>query len=313
MSGLGPYYLPIPPRAWYRVQDQCTYFNGTPPITVQAPLLGNTIPFSSLAYQTALINKGNILQYKKNSSNLTKQQRYAQIAKGKWTNRTTTWATQSDKYTNPNTNHLKRVGANRITLNGATTNLPVTCPLPPLPDNNILPPISNVPINPNPLYIPPLPNKNLNETIIPVVPVNVPETPEVILDLGNLICNTTENICTGEIESHPANRFFNPTSDSDVPGPIQELYWNDRIQTWYPKQRLTMNNSTDKWPYNAKLIFPIDGCNPPKPTPTPPVIICVIPGPPTLVSAIAGDTSVTLSWLPPLIGNECPITEYIID
>jgi hypothetical protein len=257
MSCLGPYYLPIPPRAWSRVQDQCTYFTGDPPRTVQAPLLGNTISFSALAYQTALINKGNVLQYKKNSSNLTKKQRYAQIAKGKWTNRTTTWATQTDKYTNPNTNHLKRVGTENITLNGTTTNLPITCPTSPIIDNNILPPISNVPINPDALFIPPLPDNPTN--IIPGVPAIIPTLPEVILNLGNLICNTTENKCTGETKSQPANRLFNPTSDSDVPGPIKELYWNDRIQTWYPKQRLTMNNSTDKWPYNAKLILPVDG------------------------------------------------------
>ena len=262
MSCLGPYYLPKPPRAWNRVQNQCTYFTGSPPATIQVPLLGITVPFSALAYQTALINKGNVLQYKKNSSNLTKQQRYSQIAKGKWTNRTTTWATQSDKYSNPNTTSLKRVGSENITLNGGTTNLPVTCPVVPIIDNIILPVISNVPINPDALFIPPLPNDNTNINIIPVVPVDIPAAPTVILNLGNLICNTTENICTGETETHPANRLFNPTSASDVPGPIQELYWNDRIQTWYPRQNLTMNNSTDKWPYNAKFILPVDGFTP---------------------------------------------------
>jgi hypothetical protein len=46
---------------------------------------------------------------------------------------------------------------------------------------------------------------------------------------------------------------YYPTSDSNVPGPIQQLYWDPKLQTWYPKQRLTMNNSTNKWPTNYKL------------------------------------------------------------
>jgi hypothetical protein len=46
---------------------------------------------------------------------------------------------------------------------------------------------------------------------------------------------------------------YYPTSDSNVPGPIQPLYWDPKLQTWYPKQRLTMNNSTNKWPTNYKL------------------------------------------------------------
>jgi len=213
MSCLGPFYNPVPPREWSRVQNQCTYLTGSPPTTINVPLLGITVPFNALAYQVALINKGNVLQYKKNSSNLTKNQRYSQIAKGMWTNRNTTWATQSDKYSNPNTQSLKRVGAETILVNGI-----------PIPDG------------------------------------------------GNLLCNVTENPITGETVVQPANQNYHPTSDSDVPGRIQQLYWNERIQTWYPRQRYTMNNSTDKWPINSKAIFPVDGFTPPiipEPTPEP--------------------------------------------
>lgn len=211
MSCLGPFYNPVPPREWSRVQNQCTYLTGSPPTTINVPLLGITVPFNALAYQVALINKGNVLQYKKNSSNLTKNQRYSQIAKGMWTNRNTTWATQSDKYSNPNTQSLKRVGAETILVNGI-----------PIPDG------------------------------------------------GNLLCNVTENPITGETVVQPANQNYHPTSDSDVPGRIQQLYWNERIQTWYPRQRYTMNNSTDKWPINSKAIFPVDGFTPPIiPEPTP--------------------------------------------
>lgn len=261
MSCLGPYYIPNPPREWSRVQNQCTYLTGEPPKTINVPLLGSTVPFPLLYYQVALINKGNVLQYKKNSSNLTKLQRYSKIATGSWTNRNTTWASQSDKYSNPNIQSLKRVGGENVTKDGLTpSNQPVTCPAEPVIVNPILPTvIVNPVVNPDPTIIPPLPNPNPGTNIIPVVEDEVIPDPIIIQDFGNLLCNVTENICTGETVTQPANQNFHPTSDSDVPGRIQELYWNARIQTWYPRQRYTMNNSTDKWPVNSKAIFPVNG------------------------------------------------------
>jgi hypothetical protein len=257
MSCLGPYYLPQPPREWSRVENACVYFNETNSNYVTIPLIGKTVPISSLYYVVALINKGNVLQYKGNSSQLNKQQVYSKIAKGQWTNRTTTWATQSDKYTNPNTNHLKRVGGEWIDENGQVVVKP-SCQLPPAPINYVLPSTQPMP-NINQILPPPPPVINpTTNNAIPLVPT-VTEEPTAILDFGNLICNTTENICTGETFTQPANSNWHPTTDSDVPGPITELYWNERIQTWFPRQRLTMNNSTNKWPYNAKAIFPVNG------------------------------------------------------
>jgi hypothetical protein len=214
-------------------------------------------------YETlALLNKGNVLQYKKNSSLLTKQQVYSKIVNGNWTNRTTTWATQSDKYTNPNTNYLKRIGGEWISANGENAD-PPSCVDNRLPNNKILPSNQNMSNN-NPIIPPPPPNNpNNNGNSIPMVSPDINKTPNGILDFGNLICNTTENICTGETFTRKANSNWHPTTDSDVPGPIKELYWNPRIQTWYPRQRLIMNNSTDKWPYNAKGIMPINGFIPP--------------------------------------------------
>ena len=72
-------YLPQPTRVWSRVQNTC----------VQLSL--------SEADKIAMLNKGNVLQYKANSSNLTKAQKYSKIAKGQWINRNTTWATQSTR------------------------------------------------------------------------------------------------------------------------------------------------------------------------------------------------------------------------
>ena len=98
MSGLGPGYNPKPPRAWYRVQID---------------VLNNPASYQP---EKQMLLKGNILQYKKNSSNLTKQQRYSQIAKGQWTNRTKSWASQTQTSTNPNTSSLLRVNYESVPL-----------------------------------------------------------------------------------------------------------------------------------------------------------------------------------------------------
>jgi hypothetical protein len=185
-------YLPNPPRVWSRVNTICTYDISTNNVN---PLYFNRIQE---------INKGNVLQYKKNSSQITKQQKYSQIAKGLWTNRTKTWATQSDLYTNPNTLSLKRVGFTEIIRDDI--NNPFNCP-------------------------------NFN----------------TFKDGGILLCNSYENPCTGKIIKKTYQSNYFPTSDSDVPGPIKLLYWDPRTQTWFPKVRRTMNNSTDKWPINYKL------------------------------------------------------------
>ena len=110
--------LPSPARTWNRVQGECSLFtdpnstfNQNPNQTVTIPLTGKVVPAGNLANEIAMLNKGNVLQYKKNSSNLTKKQQYALIAQGKWVNRKT-WGTQSARgYTNPNTMHLQRVNS----------------------------------------------------------------------------------------------------------------------------------------------------------------------------------------------------------
>lgn len=266
MSCLGPYYSPNPPREWSRVQNYCSLVYDNPPSTVKLPLIGITVSYQASLYYTDLIRKGNVLQYKNNSSNLTKSQRYSKIAKGMWTNRNTTWASQTAEYTNPNIKSLKRVGNINIniTTGGTETTLPITCPTLPIINNQSLPYIiSESNINP---VLPPPPTPNViteNSGIIPLVISDQTDSPPLVIpDLGNLICNTVENICTGETFSQQANRFFHPTTDSDVPGTIKELYWNNRIQTWYPKQRLNMSNSSNKWPYNSKFILPANGFNP---------------------------------------------------
>ena len=272
---------PKPPRVWSRVGGVCS----TLPVDTITPVEAGTI---------AMLSKGNVLQYKKNSSNITKQQRYSQIAKGKWTNRTTTWASQSVNATMPNTLSLKRVNYRTIYLdNGAPAVGPITCP------TFVEPTIPNkLPINPNtqnivprpgitttfvqicpvyvdppgpPIYInedpsPELPEKPINPKIVPVLPyINPPPepTPRVIIpDGGNLICNVAENICTGQILSiTQANDNCNPSSASDVPGPIIPLCYSNGLPTYYPRRRYIMTNSGNKFPVGYKCLGTQAGIN----------------------------------------------------
>ena len=248
MSCLGPDYNPVPPREWARYENLCAYY-GT-----------NIVGLNGLTYNLSQLKKGNVLQYKKNSSNLTKNQIYSKIATGMWTNRTTTWASQSDIYTNPNTTSLKRVGYININISGpfpVPTTAPLTCNLPIIPPNNVLP-INNSGTQPNPnpppIIPPPPPSDKGSNTIIPNIVG--PSEPEqiVIPDGGNMVCNIKENICTGEIYEVTRNQQCFPTSDSDVPGPIQSLCYNDALPTYYPRTKITYGTSGNKWPQGSKFI-----------------------------------------------------------
>jgi hypothetical protein len=247
-------YLPIPPRAWSRVETRCTF---------DTSVNDNSSSYDPFVFRRlAQLNKGNVLQYKINSSQLTKKQRYSQIAKGMWTNRTKTWATQSITYSNPNTTSLKRFGFIEY------------------PRNDITP---GSPANPAGPYVP-----------VGVLsdPFNCPNF--TFKDGGSLICSAYENPCTGEVVERTFQQNYYPTSDSDVPGPIQYLYWDPRLQTWFPRQRLTMNNSTNKWPINYKLFKS-----------------AIQPNAPTLEIVSSTSNSVELSWT--ISNNTCyPVSSFAI-
>ncbi len=274
MPYLGSDYNPKPPREWYRFENQCAYSNA--PIQIQ----------NGQAYLLDVLKKGNVLQYKKNSSNITKQQRYAQIAKGMWTNRTTTWATQTQSYTNPNTGSLRRVGYNNINTKNPTvllnlngrgqnainnaaffllqdTDAALTCP------TDVTNIYYSLPINDGdsgtigqvpapiipPAYKPPLKEYAIDVVLPPIYAVNTTPETNVIPDGGTLVCNVSENICTGEIYSITQNQQCYPTSDSDVPGPIINLCYNDGLPTYYPRVRRTYSAGGNKWPQGAKGIL----------------------------------------------------------
>lgn len=217
MSCLTPNYNPVPTHIGSRVQNRCVYdieYNYTNESFVYVPQLKISVPILSIQNVNNMLKKGNILQYKCNSSNLTKKQKYSKIVNGNWTNRSKTWATQNQKFTNPNNNYLKRINVpTNITLSGYPTNLPITC--------------TNNP-------------ENLNPDVT------------IIQDGGTLLCNSLENPCNGFNKVFPSSSLCQPTSASDVPGQLTYLCYNTSQQTYYPRQNYTMNNSLNKWPVNAK-------------------------------------------------------------
>ena len=291
-------YLPRPPRAWSRVQNECsldTTYSDNPDELVRVPYSKQLVVASELKEKLDMLNKGNILQYKANSNHLTKNMKYSKIAQGQWTNRNTTWATQSTRgYTNPNTTSLKRVGKVNIAFDADTrlplgpTLLPVTCLQLDKRNYDVLPSSgggggNNIVIPPlNPL---PLPLPSNNDNFIPVVPPKVKPDPIVIQDEGVLICSIQEDICTGYTKQHLSQQLCNPTSDSDVPGRIQDLCWNDGTPTWYPKKRYTMSNSDNKWPYTTG---PEDTTTVSAIRPYPPVI--------TSITSNCDSNTITITW-----------------
>ena len=294
---------PNPPRLWARVQSRCS----TDVITERNPMVyipttNQLIPLSKASIAFQMLRKGNVLQYKKNSSDLTKNQRYSQIAKGKWLNRTTTFASQNILVTNPNTRSLKRVNYTTIYADdGTPANLPVTCPQPKVVTTPSQLPINfnppNVPVVPNfpnnvliansvtddtypricPQYVDPslivpirpkkpipkklLEKKNPEREIkeLPIIkpPIPAPER-EVIPDGGSLVC-VVEDICgneavSGQQQAYLGNNYCNPTSASDVPGPVMDLCYNDLAQTpYYPDSRRNYAELGNSWPTEQEI------------------------------------------------------------
>lgn len=246
MSCLGQGYNPNPTREWTRFENSCP--------TIYIP--------SAYEY-----SKGNILQYKANSALLTKKQIYSQIARGMWTNRTKTWATQSDKYTNPNTNYLKR--NNNATVVITNNSIDNTNPSNPV-NVDCQPVVSNIPSyflptqptsgNPgkNPI-IPDQPSGSSKNDFILPSPVPVPETKIVYAeDGGTLLCNSVAIPCTdiSYVTNNGPIQCF-PNTCSDVPGIPTQLCWDNSLQTYYPRVRRTYATSGNKWPQGSKLIFPV--------------------------------------------------------
>ena len=253
-------YLPVPPRAWSRVDTPCVYTDPGPVSPVYVPLTGQTIPLEQAILEEKNLYKGNILQYKNNSSQLTKKQKYAQISKGLGPSRKKVYATQTQTYTNPNMTGLLRVNYQTLPFPNQIVSAP----------NNISGPFQyNVP---NPFGC------DTNS----------------VQDGGNLVCGTYANPCSGEIiKTAGTDPLCFPNSCSDVPGGPTLLCWNNKIQTFFPRQRYFMNNSANKWPQGYKGF-----------------VSAARPSPPSLSIKIVVNT-ITLSWT--FINSPClPISSFNI-
>jgi len=214
-------YNPVPPRVWSRVQNPCTYINPDLPYQydVYIPLINKIVPSTEAIEYDKQLYKGNILQHKANSAQFTKSQKYSQLARCAGPNRTKVYATQTQTYSNPNTTGLLR--ENFVTY--PYPNEIVGAP------NNISGPFQYNVANPDGC------------------------SGNAVQDGGILVCGTYANPCSGEIYKKPSINatICNPSSASNVPG-SSVLCWNKKLQSWFPKPRYFMNNSTDKWPTNYK-------------------------------------------------------------
>ncbi len=255
-------YNPVPPRVWSRVQNPCTFIvPGDTYQTAYIPLTGQTVPLGQANYEIQLLNKGNVLQYKGNSARLTKTQKYSQLARCAGPNRTKVYATQSQTYTNPNMTGLLRVGYSSYPYPNQIVGVP----------NNISGP-----------FITGLQNPFDCST-------------NVIQDGGTLVCGTYANPCTGQIiqNNNGSALICNPSSASNVPG-FSILCWNNKLDSWFPKPRYFMNNSTSKWPQGYKGF-----------------ISAVTPNAPVLYIVSQTDSTVTLAWQ--ISSTNCiPISSYNI-
>jgi hypothetical protein len=214
-------YLPFPPRAWSRVQDNINCIDPlVPPLgkyTVYVPLTKQTVSPGVADYQDKVLYKGNILQYRNNSSNLSKNQKYAQIVKGMWTNRTKSYATQSDVYSNPNTNSLLRQNYT-ISQNTNGASNPFNC------NNKVI----------------------LEGGTLACNTLANPCTNQLIKTYKTQNCQL--------ITASDVPGFGVPTISNT-------LCWNQRVSTYIPRRRYKMTNSGDKWPQNYKAFvsssFPV--------------------------------------------------------
>jgi hypothetical protein len=112
LNDLVYYPGPNPPSLWTRAYTDCVncqnQYCGTNPKNVYPPPVCDC-PENSLYItpeQLDMRRKAEIFKYKKNSANLTKQQKYSMAVTGNGPSRKKCWAAQSEYYTNPNVNNL---------------------------------------------------------------------------------------------------------------------------------------------------------------------------------------------------------------
>jgi hypothetical protein len=253
---IGKNYLPYPTRLWYRSSNPCYQL---PDTNVFVPYLNKEVSNQELRDIFAVFRKGHILQYPANRLKITKKLAYSRISKGYIKKKG--WGTQSTTFTEPNINKLQRNNANIISNNATGEYFFPECFVPEkklssFPNyrtnggsgsgsgsgSGVKPlnyPNKNTPSEPSNSYAFPI-----NTQIVPENKLNTS-----IIEGGNMITCTTENICSGSITSIINNTTCVPTSHSDVPGPIIELCYPKNIPlSIYRKKTYASNDS--KWQTN---------------------------------------------------------------
>lgn len=115
-------YLQNSPKLWSRVQNSITFqLPSTDYTQTYIPLINKTVSLKEADYYNKLLYKGNILQYKANSFQTSKKQKYSKLAQGFGSNRTKTFATQSQTYSNPNNSSLLRINSSQMSNNTPST------------------------------------------------------------------------------------------------------------------------------------------------------------------------------------------------
>jgi hypothetical protein len=269
MSCLGPNYLVSTTTPWYRRETICNrtinYLNNNLNAndTIYVPILKKYVLISKLDDEFKMFKKGNVLQYAyiHHTNKLTKNQTYALISKGKWISKKG-YATQTETFTDPNINYLKRVNYTVINSEtGAETTEPITCPaFTPQTPANTLPPNNNTPsVVPN-ILPPPPPTPSKNKFTLPDIKpvVNTPQNKN-IPDGGNLIIGVLEDICSGKTkivcDYNPIVCF--PSSCSNVPrenGVDTELCYTLGSPTYFAKSKINNSSAIDggQFPTNYK-------------------------------------------------------------
>ena len=213
-------YNPSVTRDWSRVQNKCTFLNPDDVYNpVFVPFSGQTMTLAQANLEKQLYYKGNILQYKKNAYTLTKTQRYSKLAQGFGPNRTKGLGTQTETYTNPNTNNFLRVNYTTVSFPNEIIGEP----------NNISGPFQYNVRSPF----------GCSDNSVQVG--------------GSLVAGSFSDQCTGVIRlvKPTSNIICNPAYSSNVPGNAI-LCWNTKLPTVFPRPRYSMNNSANKWPQGAK-------------------------------------------------------------
>lgn len=226
-------YLPVPPRDWTRANSLSFYYlNNYRDDLIYIPRLDKYVTPSEAGIISKMFVKGNVLQYPANRTFLTKQVKFSKIVRGLWNQRKKSWASQSSGVTNPNVSQLYRANS-EVNPNNENGEIRFSECVKRKRDETSFPTGTKVSDGIN---FPNIPNPLPQPTSTDVFPI-FKEPVELnfsIINGGNLVACSSENLCSGAVKRQVKNIGCYPTSDSDVPGPIINLCYPNNIELTLP-------------------------------------------------------------------------------